>query len=219
MGLGITRLGGTSFPPRYLVCGANSAQILTGTIPYPSISRELQVVTRILKSNGGPDLDGGGSVPASLRSILDRCWKRDPRQRISMSKVLEELQHKVSIAYVQHDHCYSTASITRFTSTIQVLARNRVPEKQPTPLRLLRQTRLRPYWQLRLPLIRSMPGILAHPDPAYLTGLAHPAVLPFSTHFGNHAVAAHRTPRSVYQGRLSGAQMAWAIRKHEASRR
>lgn len=85
-----------------LSCSADSgsrycaSQILTGTHPYPSINGEVAVIVRILESNSGPLLEGESDVPKELQRLLERCWERNHKRRVTISMVLQELHENVS---------------------------------------------------------------------------------------------------------------------------
>lgn len=69
---------------------------MTNTSPYPNIMSELEVVARIALNQASPDLSST-SIPGSLKNVMERCWERDPKDRINISEVLDTLRGMVSI--------------------------------------------------------------------------------------------------------------------------
>lgn len=76
-----------------------ASKILTGTVPYPTITGEVAVVVQILESNSKPILEGGSDIPDQLQALLERCWERSHKYRVTISIVLEELSNIVSEGY------------------------------------------------------------------------------------------------------------------------
>lgn len=98
--------------------GHFTPQILTGTVPYPTITGEIAVVIQILQVNSKPILEGGSNVPDQLRALLERCWERSQEHRVTISIVLQELYKIVSKGYgpasvVIHRRCFLFLAIVR----------------------------------------------------------------------------------------------------------
>lgn len=74
-------------------------------MPYPTITREIEVIVHILQKDSKPALSQASDVPAPLRALLERCWERDPKRRIAISDVLERLRQMVSTDLAVKSRC------------------------------------------------------------------------------------------------------------------
>ncbi len=97
---GMTVLVSASFRCSRSVCLSSYLQeLITGGIPYSYIQYNFRVVLKIAKGElpSEPSFTGSSSdvaLRSYMWSICNRCWIKDPKQRPSIAKVLEDMERR-----------------------------------------------------------------------------------------------------------------------------
>lgn len=59
----------------------------------------MQIIIQIVSKDSKPDVEWPPGTAPSLIALIERCWERDPSQRITISDVLEELRQIVCFSF------------------------------------------------------------------------------------------------------------------------